>query len=342
VLSKKGKLTLFIKSGLMQNRIKNETILITGGAGFIGSHLIEKLISIGYRVICIDNFDNFYARIKKENNIEKIRYSPEFCLIEGDIRDKKLIENIFSVNTISLVIHLAAKAGVRPSIHNPCEYFDVNVNGTLNLLETMKKFSVQKLIFASSSSIYGNNSKIPYSESDNVDFPISPYAASKKSGELLTYTYHHLYKFNVISLRFFTVYGPRQRPDLAIYKFFKNIKNKQPIDVYGDGSTSRDYTYIDDIVEGICGSIVFLNANSKVHEIINLGNYNPICLSDLIKLIEQITGKQFLINYVAMQPGDVILTHANIDKAQRLINYNPKNTIEEGLIKFNKWFDANC
>jgi len=317
-----------------------KTILVTGGSGFIGSSLIDYLIDQKYTVICLDNFDTFYPRPIKQDNIRSAISSPLYQLIEGDIRDKGLLENIFRANTIDTIVHLAAKAGVRPSILNPQEYMDVNINGTLNILETMKAYHVKKIIFASSSSIYGNNEKIPYSESDNVDHPISPYAGSKKSGELLTHIYHHLFDFNVINFRFFTVYGPRQRPDQAIHRFFKNIYADIPIEVYGDGTTSRDYTYIADIVSGISKAISYLDANKNVYETINLGNHNPITLSGLIDLIESVTQRKFVIKRMPMQMGDVNVTFADISKAQRLLGYNPDTPLKEGLVKFKKWYEA--
>jgi UDP-glucuronate 4-epimerase len=262
-----------------------------------------------------------------------------FRLVEGDINDTALLSGIFNESNIDMVIHLAAKAGVRPSILDPRAYENVNVAGTLNLLDVMRQHNVRNLIFASSSSIYGNNEKIPYSETDNVDFPISPYAATKKSGELFTYYYHHLYRFNVINLRFFTVYGPRQRPDLAIHKFFKAIYNDHPIDVYGDGSTSRDYTYVDDIVNGVYAATEYLLQHPGCYEIINLGNNNPVTLNLLIGNIEKITAKKFRLNRLPMQQGDVNRTFADIAKAKKLLNYEPATSFEEGLKKFRYWYE---
>ena len=317
------------------------TVLVTGGAGFIGSNLIEYLIKKNYTVISLDNYDEFYNKHIKISNLKNISNSNSFTSIEGDIRNKELLSTIFKNNDIDCVIHLAAKAGVRPSILNPIDYYDVNVNGLLCLLEAMKDGKVNKLINASSSSVYGNNIKVPYSENDNIDFPISPYAASKKAGELLNHTYHHLNNFDVINLRFFTVFGPRQRPDLAIHKFFKNIYNGTPIDIYGDGSTSRDYTYIDDIVQGICNSINYLENGSNIYENINLGGNSPIKLGELIELIEKVTNKVFKKNYMPMQPGDVNKTYADIAKAKKLINYTPSTSIENGLINFKNWYEEN-
>ena len=321
--------------------MKVNTVLVTGGSGFIGSSLVDSLIEQNIRVICIDNFDDFYPKSIKLSNMQMSLKSPLYTFIEGDIRNKELLEKIFQEHTIDLVVHLAAKAGVRPSIQNPDVYFDVNVNGTLCLVNVMNKYKVKKLVFSSSSSVYGNNVKIPYSETDNVDFPISPYAASKKSCELLIYTFHHLNKLDVINLRFFTVYGPRQRPDLAIHKFFKNIYNGKPIDVYGDGSTSRDYTYIDDIVQGMLHAINYLAQQEDVYETVNLGNNKPVKLTELIDVIEQVTSRKFIINHLPMQEGDVNHTYADITKAQKIFSYNPKKTIKEGLLKFNDWYEGH-
>ncbi|MBC7333864.1 MAG: NAD-dependent epimerase/dehydratase family protein, partial [Actinobacteria bacterium] len=256
-------------------------ILVTGGAGFIGSHLCEKLLSLGHRVLCIDNFNDFYSPSIKRNNIKGVLTNPDFKLFEVDILNQSEINNIFSSYPIDLVIHLAARAGVRPSIAQPLLYEKVNVIGTLNILEACKYNKINKLIFASSSSVYGGSKKIPFSEEDRVDFPISPYASTKKSGELICYTYYHLYSIETICVRFFTVYGPRQRPEMAIHKFTRQIFNKEPIEVYGDGSSSRDYTYIDDIINGI------VNMINKVqgYEIVNLGNSYPVKLLELIHLL---------------------------------------------------------
>ena len=308
-------------------------VLVTGGVGFIGSNLTDKLLSEGNSVIVIDNFDDFYDRKIKENNLKNALSYNNFELFEGDIRDKDIHEKIFSENEIEVVVHLAAKAGVRPSIKQPELYYDVNVNGTLNILEAMKKYGVKKLIFASSSSIYGNNKKVPFSEKDSVDFPISPYAATKKACELLNYTFHYLYGFDIYNLRFFTVYGPRQRPDLAIHKFTKLILEGKPIPVFGNGNTSRDYTYIDDIIKGIMSAI----KKVKGYEIINIGESQTITLSKLIAIIENTVGKKAIVNRLPMQPGDVEKTFADISKAKQLLGYNPKTNIEDGIKKFVEW-----
>ena len=315
----------------------NKQILITGCAGFIGSNLTDKLLDLDYSVVGIDNFDPFYNRTIKEENISAAAGKSNFYFNEGDIRDSEFIKKVFSSYEITHIVHLAAKAGVRPSISNPSEYFDVNVNGTLTLLQASVAANIRNIVFASSSSVYGNNKKIPYCEHDNVDFPISPYAGSKKSCELLTHIYHHLYKLNIINLRFFTVYGPRQRPDLAIHKFFNLLTEDKPLDMYGNGTTSRDYTYIDDTLNGIIGAINYLDNNSGVYETVNLGNHSPVKLSELISLIQDITGKNFKINQLPMQPGDVETTFADISLAEKLLGYHPAISIEKGLEKFYSW-----
>ncbi len=307
--------------------------LVTGGAGFIGSHLVDNLLSEGNNVISIDNFDNFYSRDVKLKNISNALTFDTFQLVEGDIRDRKILDDLFSNNYFDVVIHLAAKAGVRPSIEDPEGYYDVNINGTLNILEAMKAYDIKKMIFASSSSVYGNNKKVPFSENDVVDFPISPYAATKKSGELLCHTYHHLYDFKINCLRFFTVYGPRQRPDLAIHKFTKRILNGETIQMFGDGTTKRDYTYIDDIIQGIKLAIHNLNG----FEVFNLGESRTIMLKDLINIIENEIGEKAKIEKLPLQPGDVEQTFADISKAKELLEYDPQFEIEHGIRNFIEW-----
>lgn len=313
--------------------MNRSSILITGGAGFIGSHLADRLLKSGHKIICIDNFDPFYPEGIKRKNIKSALMSQNFRLIEIDIRDVQKLEKCFSVNGIDLVIHLAAKAGLRQSIADPKEYYDVNVIGTLNLLETMRKYDVKKMIFASSSSVYGINSRKTFSETDNVDFPISPYAATKKAGELLCNTYHHLYDFDIFCLRFFTVYGARQRPDLAIHKFTDRILNNQPIDIYGDGTSSRDYTYIDDIIDGL----VFSIEKVKGYEIINLGESRTISLNKMVETLEKYLKRKAIKNLLPAQPGDVITTCADILKAKELLGYSPKWKFEDGIQEFIKW-----
>jgi UDP-glucuronate 4-epimerase len=316
-----------------------KNILVTGGAGFIGSNLIKKIDLNYFNITVIDNFDDFYSiEIKKKNIAE---FDDSIKVINGDITDKSFLSEIFSKINFDIVIHLAAKAGVRPSLIDSEGFLKTNVFGTINLLEVMKDYGTKKIIIASSSSVYGNNVKIPYTESDSVDNPISVYAATKKTCELFSYTYHKLYNFDVINLRFFTVYGPSQRPDLAIHKFFKNIYNNKVIDFYGNGETKRDYTYIDDIINGIINSIKFIANNTMVYEILNLGNSNPVSLKELTQKIEIITGRKFVYNYLPMQMGDVNITFSDISKARKLINYKPITTIDEGLNMFNEWYKKN-
>jgi UDP-glucuronate 4-epimerase len=307
-----------------------DRIFVTGAAGFIGSNLVDFLLKGENQVMGIDNFDPFYARTIKEHNLKNALQNPGFHFIEGDIRDVELMNRCFSEFGPNLVVHLAAKAGVRPSLLNPHEYYDVNVMGTLNILESMRRNYIRKLIFASSSSVYGNNAKVPFSESDIVDYPISPYAASKKSGELLCHTYHNLYNFDIYCLRFFTVYGPRQRPDLAINKFTKAVLNGEPISLFGDGYSRRDYTYIDDIIQGINGAI----ENLRGFDIFNLGESQTISLKNLVSLIEKYTGKNAKLIYLPMQDGDVLQTYADISKAKDKLGYNPQTNIEIGLEKY--------
>jgi len=310
-------------------------ILVTGAAGFIGSHVCEHFIKLGHSVTGLDNFDSFYPIEFKEQNLEDLNKSTRFQFYEADIRDKKGLDDIFRDANIEVVIHLAAKAGVRPSIESIEEYYDVNVNGTVNLLESMRKNGVKKMLFASSSSIYGNNAKVPFSEADPVDNPISPYASTKKSGELLCHVYHHLYNFDITCLRFFTVFGPRQRPDLAIHKFTRLIEEEKPIPFYGDGSTSRDYTYIADIVDGINCAINHL----KGYQIFNLGESNVITLNQLVRTIENTLNKKAILNKQPMQPGDVNKTYADISRAKSEIGYNPKFDFETGIKEFVEWYE---
>lgn len=311
-------------------------ILITGASGFIGSHLSERLVNSGHQVVGIDNFDAFYSRDIKEDNLKKALQSPLFSFKELDITNASDFNKC--PDKIDVVVHLAAKAGVRPSIEDPEGYLKTNILGTLNVLEYMRKIGSQNLVFASSSSVYGNNTKIPFEESDTTDQPISPYAASKKSCELLIYNYHKLYQFNCINLRFFTVFGPRQRPDLAIHKFVKKISGNEPIDVYGQGDTARDYTFVDDTISGIVESINYIVANRNVFETINLGNNTPISLKALIQKIENHLGMKAKINYQPMQDGDVDITFSSIEKAKELLSYNPGTSMDEGLEKFIAWY----
>lgn len=315
-----------------------KTYLITGGAGFIGSNLADFLLKNNNKVIVVDNFCDFYDPNIKRNNVKHNLSNENYKLYENDILDFNAIEEIFNSNNIDAVVHLAAMAGVRPSIENPILYQNVNCVGTQNILELMKKYNVKNLVMASSSSVYGNNKKVPFEETDTVDFAISPYAATKKANEVMTHVYHKLYNFNVIMLRFFTVYGPRQRPDLAINKFTKLMLNNEEISMFGDGTTSRDYTYIDDIVYGINASINYVLNNQNVYEVINLGNSNPITLKEMIITIGNVLNKTPNIKILPMQPGDVNTTYANIGKAKKMLNYNPKTSFKEGIEKFVEWY----
>jgi len=312
-------------------------LLVTGAAGFIGSHVCERLIKKGNHVIGLDNFDNFYPRKIKEFNLTDLNQSKSFQFYEADIRDSAALQTIFASNKINVVIHLAAKAGVRPSIDSITEYYDVNINGTVALLESMRINEVTKMLFASSSSVYGNNTKVPFSENDSVDTPISPYASTKKSGELLCHVYSHLYNFDITCLRFFTVYGPRQRPDLAIHKFTKLIDEGNPIPFYGDGSTSRDYTYIDDIVDGINCALDHLDK----YRIYNLGESQVINLKLLVETIENTLDKKATMKQYPLQQGDVNKTYADISKARYEIGYAPKVDFKTGIKKFAAWCNNN-
>ncbi len=312
-------------------------ILVTGAAGFIGSHVCENFIKQNNTVVGIDNFDPFYSRKIKNLNLEQLLLNNKFRFYETDIQNKEALNSIFSSNKIDMVIHLAAKAGVRPSIDSISEYYEVNVNGTVNLLESMRNNGVSKMLFASSSSIYGNNVKVPFSENDPVDHPISPYASTKKSGELLCHVYCHLYNFDITCLRFFTVFGPRQRPDLAIHKFTKLIDEGIPLPFYGDGTTSRDYTYIDDIVNGISCALKTIDG----YRIYNLGESRVINLKNLVETIEKLLGKKAVLKLLPLQPGDVKTTYADISKARKEIGYAPKFDIESGIREFINWYTLN-
>jgi len=308
--------------------------LVTGGAGFIGSHLCERLITQRHSVVCVDNFNTYYNPAIKRKNIEAISSHPEFYLREGDILDWDFLESIFNNENIDVVVHLAARAGVRPSIINPRLYQKVNVEGTSNLLTLSAKSNISKFIMASSSSVYGINKKVPFSEEDNVDHPISPYAATKKACELLGHTYHSLYALPVTCLRFFTVYGPRQRPDMAIHKFTKMISQGEEVTLYGDGTSQRDYTFITDILDGIWKSI----ENCQNYHIYNLGESCTIELKKLIQLLEKAIGKSAIIKQLPDQPGDVPITYADISKAKKELGYNPQVSIEKGIQYFVKWY----
>ncbi|MCD4823293.1 MAG: SDR family NAD(P)-dependent oxidoreductase [Phycisphaerae bacterium] len=312
-------------------------IIITGAAGFIGSHLCQRLLARGDEIIAIDNFDPFYDHRIKQQNLEDFIHHKQVRFFQKDICDTDAMEHLWldECQELDAVVHLAAKAGVRPSIEDPVGYERANIMGTMNLLDLAVTAEVRpRFIFASSSSVYGNNPKVPFSETDNVDHPISPYAATKKAGELICHSYHHLYDLPVTALRFFTVYGPRQRPDLAIRKFTELIMRDEPIPVFGDGTTSRDYTYIDDIIDGVTAAI----DRCEGYEIINLGGKHPISLTDMIATLEKAIGKTAIIDRQPMQAGDVERTFANVEKASRLLGYEPKMPFEQGIKQFVDWW----
>jgi UDP-glucuronate 4-epimerase len=314
----------------------NRNVLITGGAGFIGSHLVDSLLEEGgWNVTVIDDFNNFYSPEIKWGNIAEHRQRAEFSVIVCDIRDAEKLRGVFGNGNFDCVVHLAARAGVRPSLKEPKLYVETNVNGTMNLLELAREFDVPQFVFGSSSSVYGVNCKVPFSEDDPVRRPISPYAATKAAGELLCHTYSHLYGIRTVCLRFFTVYGARQRPDLAVHKFSKLIAEGKPIEVFGDGTTRRDYTYIDDIIQGVRAAMEY---GGSMHEVINLGESETTELSRLVELIEDSLGTKAIIDRQPMQPGDVPITYADISKAKRLLGYHPQTKIEQGIPKFVEWF----
>lgn len=310
-------------------------ILVTGGAGFIGSHLVDRLLAEGERVVVIDDFNDFYDPAVKRENIQAHLTHPGYTLVEGDIRDAALIERVFLEHGIKRVVHLAARAGVRPSLSEPYLYESTNITATMHLLEASRKHGVTKFVFGSSSSVYGVNAKVPFSENDPIAQPISPYAATKAAGELFCHTYSHLYGLPIVCLRFFTVYGPRQRPDLAIHKFAHLIATGKPIPVFGDGSTERDYTFVDDIVSGIRAA---LDYDKSAFEIFNLGNSRTVSLARLIEVIEEAMGGKAIIDRQPLQPGDVPRTYADTTRARTLLGYAPDTPIEVGVARFAAWF----
>ena len=311
-------------------------VLLTGVAGFIGSHVAERLLLGGHRVVGLDSFDPFYPRTVKERNLRRALDDPDFTLIEADIRDREALRAIPS--DVDAIIHMAALAGVRPSILDPAAYMDVNVAGTGALLDLARDVGVRRFVFASSSSVYGEREKGPFREDDPVDHPISPYAATKKAGELIAHTYHHLFGLDVLCLRFFTVYGPRQRPDLAIHKFARLMASGQPIPVYGDGSTERDYTYVDDAVSGVLGALAHLEERRGVYDVVNIGESRTVSLSEMIALLAAELGVRPVLDRQPDQPGDVPLTCADVSRARRLIGYDPRFPFEEGVRRFVEWF----
>lgn len=309
-------------------------VLVTGGAGFIGSSVIEYLLERGDEVVCVDNFCDYYSVEQKERNVAPFLENSRFDLRRVDIEDYDTLKDVFEKTRPEKIVHLAARAGVRPSIEEPLLYASVNNVGTTNLLEMARMFEVGNFVFASSSSVYGNTKTVPFSEADNVDFPISPYAATKKAGELQCYVYSHLHRLNVSCLRFFTVYGPKGRPDMAPYKFVDMVYNEKSLTRYGKGDTYRDYTYIDDIVSGV---IAALDGDFR-YEIFNLGNSATVQLNDFIQIVESLVGKKAHIVELPEQPGDVRLTNADISKSKKMLGYNPQTSFEKGMEKFVKWY----
>jgi UDP-glucuronate 4-epimerase len=317
--------------------VKNQkNILVTGGVGFIGSHLVERLLAEKiWRVSVVDDFNDFYAPALKRSNVAAHLADANYRLFEANICDADALRKIFAANDFDAIVHLAARAGVRPSLKHPKLYAETNINGTLNLLDLAREFDVKQFVFGSSSSVYGNNEKVPFSEDDKVFHPISPYAATKAAGELLCHTYSHLYGIRVVCLRFFTVYGARQRPDLAIRKFSELISVGEPIRVFGDGTTRRDYTFIDDIIQGVRAAIDY---DKSMFEVFNLGESDTVELRYLIELLEKNLGRSAVIDRQPMQPGDVAQTFADITKARQFLNYNPQTKIEAGIEEFAHWF----
>ena len=312
------------------------SVLVTGGAGFIGSHLVERLLAEGgWRIVVVDDFNDFYDPSIKRANVRPFVGRAEFRLVEADIRDRAAQAQVFAEERFDVVAHLAARAGVRPSLAEPLLYAETNINGTLNLLELARAHGVRQFVFGSSSSVYGENEKVPFAEDDPIFKPISPYAATKAAGELLCHTYAHLHGLRCVCLRFFTVYGARQRPDLAIHKFARLISEGKPIPVFGDGTTRRDYTYVDDIIAGVRAAIDY---DASLYEVINLGESRTVSLSELIALLEKELGRAAVIDRQPTQPGDVPRTFADISKARRLLAYEPRTQIEDGMRKFVEWF----
>jgi UDP-glucuronate 4-epimerase len=315
------------------------SILVTGGAGFIGSHLVDRLLSEGeWRVSVVDDFNEFYDPAIKRANVSRHKKNRNYRLFETDIRDQSALKPVFAEHAFDCIVHLAARAGVRPSLEQPLLYAETNINGTMNLLELAREHGLKQFIFGSSSSVYGINAKLPFSEDDPIRQPISPYAATKAAGELLCHTYTHLYGMRCVCLRFFTVYGPRQRPDLAIHKFARLISENKPIPVFGDGTTRRDYTFIDDIIAGVRSAIDY---SGSEYEVINLGESRTVELRELISLLEKELGAVARVDRQPLQPGDVPQTFADVSKARRLLGYNQQTQIEEGIKKFVAWFLSN-
>src|ERR1051325_8736152 len=315
-----------------------KNILITGGAGFIGSHLVDRLLSEGgWRITVVDDFNDFYSPQIKRDNIRAHLANQNYELVEADIRNYSAVQKAFAQTNFDCIVHIAARAGVRPSLKEPQLYVETNINGTMNLLELARRNDVKQFVFGSSSSVYGVNEKVPFAENDPIFNPISPYAATKAAGELICHSYAHLYDMRIVCLRFFTVYGARQRPDLAIHKFARLMSHGKSIPVFGDGSTGRDYTYIDDIIAGVRAAIDYDKTN---YEVINLGESRTVELRELIALIEKELGSRAEIDRQPPQPGDVPQTFADISKARRLLNYSPQTQIETGIKRFIAWFKS--
>jgi UDP-glucuronate 4-epimerase len=313
-------------------------VLVTGGAGFIGSHLVARLLAEGqWRVTVVDDFNDFYDPALKRRNVGPHLGREKFELREADIRDRAALAEVFKETTFDCVVHLAARAGVRPSLAEPVLYTETNIDGTVNLLEQAREHGVKQFVFGSSSSVYGENEKVPFAEDDPIFKPISPYAATKAAGELLCHTYSHLFGLRCICLRFFTVYGARQRPDLAIHKFARLISEGKPIPVFGDGTTRRDYTYVDDIVAGVRAAMDY---EASDYEVINLGGSRTVELRELIALLERELNREAVIDRQPPQPGDVPQTYADVSKARRLLGYDPQTPIEEGIRRFVEWFEG--
>jgi UDP-glucuronate 4-epimerase len=309
--------------------------LVTGGAGFIGSHLVDRLLERGEEVVCLDDFNDFYDPELKRKNVQKHLEYERFHLIEGDIRDLEILSKLFGHFNVRKIVHLAARAGVRPSLEQPLLYEDVNVRATIHLLDFARQQKIEQFVFASSSSVYGGNTKIPFHEDDRIDRTVSPYAATKYAGELMCHTYHHLYRIPTTCLRFFTVYGPRQRPEMAIHKFTRLTYEQKPIPFFGDGQTGRDYTYIDDIIQGLLAAI----DHPFEFEVFNLGESFCVSLRELVEAIEKVSGRKVQIQSLPLQPGDVEITYADISKARQMLGYQPHTSIGDGLAKFVEWFE---
>ena len=317
------------------------SVLITGAAGFIGSHTVDRLLAQGEEVVGLDSYDDFYDPLVKQANLARALDHHRFRAVRGDLRDAAALAAL--PDDIEAVIHLAARAGVRPSILQPSLYVDVNEVGTARLLELARGRGIRHFVFASSSSVYGNNLKVPFSETDPVDHPISPYAATKKAGELLCHSFRHLYGMSVVCLRFFTVYGPRQRPDLAIHKFARLMAAGRPLPMYGNGTSERDYTYVDDVLQGVDASLRYVRGHEGAYEVVNLGESRTVALSEMVQVLSEEMGMEPSLDWLPAQPGDVQRTYADVSKAARLLGYRPSTDFREGIREFLRWFrDPNC